>query len=157
MMKMEHLTPDKIRALKDGLLSGEEAIAALEHIGSCDLCADAFADSYSETELLALSPTFKSAVLSAIDKENRAVIPVKKSTMAAGGRRELLRYSFRVSVAACITLFLLFSGTISYGMDFSRSIHPDMSGINAIMENVKGFSDKLVDFNFPDYFRGRDK
>jgi anti-sigma factor RsiW len=153
MMKKEHLTPDRMRALKDGLLSGDETIGALEHIGECELCASAFADSYSEAELLELSPAFRSAVLSAIERENRTAISAKKKAMKAGGRRELFRYSFRVSVAACITLFLLFSGTISYGMDFSRSIHPDLSGINAIMESVKGFSDKLVNFNVSTYIK----
>lgn len=153
MMKKEHLTPDRMKALKYGLLSGEEAIGALEHIGECELCAGAFADSYSESELLELSPTFKSVVLSSIERESRTAASVKKKAMESGGRRELLRYSFRVSIAACITLFLLFSGTISYGMDFSRSIHPDMSGINAIMENVKDLSDKLVNFNVSTYIK----
>lgn len=152
-MMSGHLTPDKIKALKDGRLSGEEAIRALEHIGKCELCAVAFAESYSESELLELSPAFRSAVFSAIDRENRAMIMEKKKAKTADSRRELFRYSFRVSVAACITLFLLFSGTINYGVDFSRSIHPDLSGVNGIMQNVKVFSDKLVEFNVTKYLK----
>ena len=130
MIKKEHLTPDRMKALKAGMLAKDDTISALEHLGECEQCADAFAKSYSDQELLELSPGFKIAVFSAIEKE----------------KRELFRYSFKVSVAACITLFLLFSGTFNFSMNFSKNMYSDLSGVNTITENLRGFSDKLIDF-----------
>jgi len=130
MIKKEHLTTDRMKALKEGMLAKDDTISALEHLGECEQCADAFAKSYSDQELLELSPEFKIAVFSAIEKE----------------KRELFRYGFKVSVAACITLFLLFSGTFNYSMNFSKNMYSDLSGVNTITENLRGFSDKLIDF-----------
>ncbi len=151
MINKEHLTPDRIKALKDGLLSRDEAIAALEHLGECEQCADAFAESYSSQELLGLPPGFKSAVFSAIRKEQRKF--GKERTETADRKRELFRYSFRVSIAACITLLLLFSGTVNYGINFSRTIDTNLSGVNVITENLRGFSDKLIDFKVTKYLK----
>ena len=146
MMNREHLTPDVMTALKSGRLTGEEAISALEHIGECERCADALAGIYRETELLELSPGFRSAVFSAVEKETR-IVPVVKAKKD-DKKRELFRYSFRVSIAACITLVLLFSGTINYGINLSRSIHPDFSKVNVITEDLRGFSDKLINYKY---------
>ncbi len=132
--------------LKSGRLSEAEAIVALEHIGECEQCADAFAGIYHETELLALSSGFRSAVFSAVEQEKRTIPAVKSKR--DDKRRELFRYGVRVSLAACITLVLLFSGTINYGINLSRSIHPDFSRVNVITEDLRGFSDKLVNFKY---------
>ena len=150
MMRMEHLTPDRINALKNGILSETEAALTLEHIGECERCAAAFAECYSDEELLELPAGFKRSVFSAIEQEKRTSVSVHSNNH---NKRELFRYSFRVSVAACITLFLLFSGTIDYGINFSRSIHTDLTGFHVITENLKGISDKLVDFEVTKYLK----
>ncbi len=144
MITKQHLTPDRMKALKEGMLAKDDVISALEHLGECEQCADAFAESYSDQDLLELSPAFKIAVFSAIGKEKRAIR--KERTKTADGKRELFRYSFKVSIAACITLFLLFSGTFNFSMNFSKNIYSDLSGVNVITENLRGFSDKLIDF-----------
>ena len=151
MKNMEHLPPDKMNALKFGLLSGAETISALEHIGECEQCAEAFAESYSGRDLLELSPGFKQAVFSTIDKKERGV--GIKEAKAADGKRELFRYSFRVSIAACITLLLFFSGTMDYGINLSRSIRADLTEVNVITENLRGFSDKLIHFEVTKYIK----
>lgn len=144
MITKEHLTPGRMKALKEDMLAKNDAISALEHLGECEQCADAFAKSYNDQELLELSPGFKIAVFSAIEKENRAIR--KERAKTADGKRELFRYGFKVSIAACITLFLLFSGTFDFSMNFSKNIYSDLSGVNVITENLRGFSDKLIDF-----------
>lgn len=144
MINTEHLTPDKITALKEGSLSKAETISALEHIGECEQCADIFAESYNNTELLNLSSNFKDSVFSAIDKEkNNSVIKKEKNR---NRKREFCFYSVKVSIAACITLALLFSGTFNHGMNMSRTVQADLSGVNVITENLRGFSDRLIDF-----------
>lgn len=150
-MNWEHMTTERMKALKDGLLSREDAISALTHIGECKQCADTFAGCYGEQELLELTAEFKSAVFSAIEKEKRTVI--KDRVKAADRKRELFRYSFRVSVAACITLLLLFTGTMNYGIHFSRSIGTGLPEVNEITENLRGFSNKLIDFEVTKYLK----
>lgn len=145
-MNREHLTPELMAALKNGSLPGKEAISALEHLGECERCAGAFAGIYHETELLELSAGFRSAVFSAVEKEKRAAPAVKSKK--DDKKRELFRYSFRVSIAACITLALLFSGTIDYGINLSRSMRPDFSKVNVITEDIRGFSDKLINYKY---------
>jgi len=140
MIGQEHLTADRINALKARVLTTEEMIAALEHIGECKRCAGSLAESYCERQILNLSPDFSAEIFSAIEKD--------KTIRFARNRRkrELCFYSFKVSVAACIALVLLFTGTFNQGMNFSRSIQTNLSGVNVITENLRGFSDKLIDF-----------
>ncbi len=151
-MSKEHLTADQVEALRDGSTSGEAAIHALAHIGECDRCAAALAESFEGRQLPELPPGFKMAVFAAIRRDQR------KSDAGAvksgsSRRRELYRYSFRVSIAACITLFLLFSGTINYGMNYGLSIHKELPEVNVITENLRGFSDKLIDFEVMKYWK----
>lgn len=143
-MTREHLTEEKMKALKDGMLSEADAISTLEHIGECEQCADAFGGCYREEELLELSPEFRSAVFLAIAEYNRN--RTKAKPLAVEGKRELFRYSFRVSIAACITLLLLFTGTMDYGIHFSRSINTELPEVNRITEKVRGLSAQLIDF-----------
>ncbi|MDD3169363.1 MAG: hypothetical protein PHC91_07890 [Eubacteriales bacterium] len=150
-MKQEHVTEERMKALKDGILSIEDTISALEHIGECDQCADAFGGCYCERELLELVPEFRSAVFSAISRERKNRIKAKP--MAADGKHELFRYSFRVSIAACITLLLLFTGTMNYGINFSRSVRTELPEVNVITESLRGFSDKLIDFEVTKYLK----
>lgn len=142
MINKEHLTADRLEALKDGLLSETETISALGHIGECEQCADAFAQSYRGRQLLELPAGFKKAVFSALKREGRSA-----------GKGELYRYGFRVSIAACITLLLLFTGTVNYGINFGRSIHTDLPEVGLITENLRGFSDRLIQFEVNEYLK----
>ena len=142
MRTMDHLTETQMKDLKAGRLSKNEKLLALKHIGECEQCADSFAGSYGDLELLTLSPDFKTEIFFEIEKEKKGMIKEK----AAVWKRELCFYSFKVSIAACIALLLLFSGTLDYGMNMSRTMNPQLSGVNVITENLRGFSDKLIDF-----------
>lgn len=151
MIHQEHLSPDRLKAMKDGLLSEAEMVSALGHLGQCDRCADAFAECYGSRELLVLPPGFRQAVFSAVYRADK--MEGKNKAITAAGKRELYRYGFRVSVAACITLLLLFSGTMNYGINFSRSIRTDLPEVNVITESLRGFSDRLIQFEITDYLK----
>lgn len=155
MIRMIHLTQETMEALKGGRLSEEETISALTHLGECERCAVIFAESYQEDELLELPTGFRASVLAAAEEEDaekkRAVVQL--GTRRERKRRELFRYSFRVGIAACITLFLLFSGTINYGINFSRSIHTNSAGVDTITEKLRTFSDRMVDFEVGKYLK----
>lgn len=142
MIGREHIKPGELKALKAGVLSPEEVIAVLEHMGGCERCADAYGDSYSNSELLYLSPDFTAEVFSVINKERIRLKPKEKSRC---WKKEFYFFSFKVGVAASIALVLLFSGTLNYGVHLGRTINPDLSGVNVITESLRGFSDKLID------------
>lgn len=151
-MNQEHLTQESMNALKNGLLSRDEAISALEHLGECEQCADALAESYGTHDLLPLSQGFRSAVFASLEK-HRGTVAKNGGSKGAGQKRELFRYGFKVSIAACITLILFFSGTMDYGTNFNRFIHTDFPEVNLITENLRGFSDKLINFEFNKYLK----
>ncbi len=160
MIDREHIAPDRLIALKDGLLSEEELILTLEHLGECEQCAAAFAESFGKHQLLELPAGFRQAVFVAVNRQG-GTSGKKEAKPAAGShplksaakKRELYRYGFRVSIAACITLLLLFTGTVDYGINFSRSIRADLSEVHVITENLRGFSDRLIHFEFTKYIK----
>ena len=57
-----HLTDRTLGMLKSGRIPAEEKQSALLHIGECSLCAQRFADSFEEQELLSLPPQFAEGV-----------------------------------------------------------------------------------------------
>ncbi len=57
-----HLSDQMIEMLKNGRLSAEEKQRALLHIGECDLCAQSFAESFAERDLIPLPPQFAEGV-----------------------------------------------------------------------------------------------
>ncbi|MDF2655433.1 MAG: hypothetical protein K0R19_1907 [Bacillota bacterium] len=165
MNMREHLLPQQIDALKAGNLPEDEVIGMLTHIGECGHCADALAERYREEELLRLPPEFSRKVMETLGTDiQRTVkmIPPKQvpagkitkngshRTISYSGKKngvyELYAYSFRVGIAACIALMLLFSGTLNYGVAFGQSIHGDFAAVNKLTENLRGFSDRLIDF-----------
>ena len=165
MNMKEHLVPGQIDALKAGNLPADEVIGMLTHIGECGHCADALAQRYREEELLRLPPEFSRKVLETLGTDlQRTVkmipqkqVPPEKITKVGSrnvvshsrkknGVHELYAYSFRVGIAACIALMLLFSGTLNYGVAFGQSIHGDFAAVDKLTENLRGFSDKLIDF-----------
>jgi hypothetical protein len=140
MNRNEHLAPEQIDDLSAGRLASDEVIDMLAHIGECVQCADALAERYEENELLYLPPEFSRRVMKAIGSDRIS------HTGKKNGIRELYAYSFRVGIAACIALMLLFSGTLNYGVFLGQSIHGDFAAVDRITENLRGFSDRLIDF-----------
>lgn len=148
----EHLSQKEIQNLKSGKCSIKEKLIAMEHIGECELCADIFANNYEEKQLLNLSPDFAHSVLRAVEhvKNNDNIRKIK-------GKRELCFYKFKVSLAASIALVLLFTGTFNYGLDVigkSKIANTDLSRVNTITENLRGFSDKLIQLEVNNDFKG---
>ncbi|QOX63566.1 hypothetical protein FRZ06_09480 [Anoxybacterium hadale] len=141
MNRNEHLAPERIDDLRAGRLASDEVIEMLTHIGECVHCAEALGERYKENELLRLPPEFSRKVMETLGIER-----VSHSIGKKNGICELYAYSFRVGIAACIALMLLFSGTLNYGVSLGQSIHGDFKAVERITENLRGFSDRLIDF-----------
>lgn len=155
MTLKEHVRPEVMKALKAGTLSADEVISVLTHIGECMMCAEVLADSYQTEELLQLPLDFKKKIAARTEREGTAIFNAKSAETRRNrnGMRELYAYSFKVGVAASIALVLLFSGTLDYGVAFGRSIHGDFTTVNKITENLRGFSERLIDFNVKTDFK----
>lgn len=140
----EHLTNTDMRLLKQNALSIEGRIKAMTHVSTCDICAVAFSECFDEQELLSTSPTFSSVVLMKVLDIHEEPIKQKKSEKK---RREFYFYVARVSLAMCLTIMILFSGTFNeitktFDTDLMNKI--DFSGINTVSEDIRTFSDKIV-------------
>lgn len=136
MMTQGHLSKEMIEKLKSGRLSKEEKLAALDHIGECDFCANAFSSSFEQEGLMFTAPDFSSEIMKKIGKPQ--------------GKREFYLYSFKVGIAACIALLLLFSGGLRYGADgheLKKTALVDLSRVNSITEHLRGISDRFVDLD----------
>ena len=152
-----HLTEETFRKLKANQLSIEEKLDALEHIAECILCADRFAESFVISDLLTTPNDFQSRVLKEIkwDDSHREVKTYAISKSKSGNNsNELNRkkkafyfYVARVSLAMCISLMLLFSGTFGFmtnALAASTSKGLDLSKVDTFTENLREVSDKIV-------------
>lgn len=126
--KEGHLT---VAAIKASMLKDE----ALEHICNCEKCAGAFADSFRVDELVDAPFGFQEEIMSKVRS--------KKET-----NNQFLFYSFRVAIAACISLIIVFSSTLNYventQIGLSRINPPDLSIINSVNTGLGDFSQKIV-------------
>jgi hypothetical protein len=116
MMNKEHLPPDRLNELKEGLLSGAEMISALEHIGECEQCADTLAESYGSLELLELPTDFKQAVLSAVNRQYRTAGHTPESESFSGTDLK------SVSLPASLCSFFLQAQLIMVSISAARFI-----------------------------------
>ena len=101
-----HLSPNDLKALKEGTLREAEILALSEHMSDCGLCAGRFAACFGEDELLEVPSGFRENIASRLK-------PQKED------RRQMLFYSIKVTVAACATLIFIFSGALNFieGLD----------------------------------------
>lgn len=118
-----------------GLLTHDELMKATEHIAGCKQCALALAQAI-ETKQAALVPVgFDEEVLCRIRR-----LKEKKT--------EFLRFSFRVALAACVALFLIFSNTLNTlaGSDnYLKKIESfDFSVVESINTHLHCFSQRLL-------------
>ena len=167
-----HLSSETLMKLKTGKLSLEEKLEALEHIADCNLCAELLADSFQQEDILIVPQDFQSRVIKETNFEAQAERTIKDSKVthkfaAANNtqhihttgikssgfngsnrrKREFYLYAARVSLAMCITLMLMFSGTFGFmanALEAKASQTLDLSKVNTFTENIRNVSDKIV-------------
>ncbi len=130
-----HLTEYELKALKEGTLLKSEVLTFSEHISDCGLCAERFTACLEEDELMEVPKGFRENVVHKLQPEK-------------DDRRQLLFYSIRVAVAACITLIFIFSGALNFisGMD-NRIMKQDIRGLyvaDTVNAGLQNFSEKLL-------------
>jgi hypothetical protein len=130
-----HLSKDTFQTLKSGTLSELEMLSLVTHIGDCEYCADAYANVFDSDELIEVPSGFEEEIKSKLQPR------IVKN-------KQLVFYSLRVAVAACITLAIIFSGVLNLITNVNAKalqIKPsDFSIVNSINTNLKGFSEKIL-------------
>ena len=140
-----HLTSISIEGLKEGSLSDSDLVLISEHICKCEICAYAFASSYTENELFKAPSGFQDEILSKIKK--------KKDS-----NNEFLFYSLRVAMAASIALMFVFSNALNIIANTkvkTLNVNPiNLSSINTISKNLSNFSEKIITMEVFNYEKG---
>ena len=135
-----HLSPEELRALKEGTFQDAEIMSLLEHISDCSLCAAKFAGCFREDELLEVPSGFRENIMSRLE-------PEKVNNYKVDQRQQML-YSIRVAIAACTTLVLIFSGALNLiaGLDNKLKGY-DFQGqrvVETINTSFQDFSQKVL-------------
>lgn len=130
-----HLTVISIRKLKDGCLSDEELVSISEHIENCEECAEFLAESFDNGELYQAPFGFQEEV------ESRIGGKIKSNP-------QFLLYSFRVSIAVCLSLMLVFSNVLNFmANDTIKTLQinaPSFKMVNSINMELGNFTDKII-------------
>lgn len=130
-----HVTQSALRDFAAGSLSHDELMEVAEHIADCEQCARSLAEMV-ETKQPAVPAGFEEEVLSRISREKEK-------------KKELLHFSFRVAIAACGTLFFVFSSTMntlaSHPNAFAQIKAPGFSAVGNINTHLRNFSQQILD------------
>lgn len=148
----EHLPEETLRVLAGGSLGYEERLRALEHLEACPTCAKAFADLISRRTLLRPAPDFSVRLIKSPEQR----------------KKELRRYTARVSAAACAALMLIASQmwmTLSSDGDFlaemgtagipgirkiteitEKGSAASVEQVEKIMDSVRGISNRMINW-----------
>lgn len=141
-----HLTKISINALKEGYLSDDELILISEHICYCEGCANALADSFNDDELVDAPSGFEQEILSKLNKKKE-------------NNTQFLFYSLRVTIAASIALFFVFSNVLNFMATTkikTLDVTPmSLSTINTINKSLNDFSQKLINMEGFNYEKGK--
>lgn len=131
----EHLTRYAVKNLKEGCLSDEDTVLALGHIGTCEKCADDFANSFDVDEFEVVPLGFEEEVVRKINKKEE-------------GNMQFIFYAFKVGVAACIALAITFSNIFGFVANKQVKIAqinpPKLNAVNSINTEISNFSEKLI-------------
>lgn len=133
--KNGHLTESALKVLKENSLKNDEFFSILEHISHCEKCSANFADSFNNNELTRIPLGFEEEVKSKITRKQK-------------NNTQFFFYSLRVSIAACMALMIVFSGTLNFiantRIKTMEIAPPNLSIINSINNGLGNFSNKII-------------
>lgn len=131
----DHITQTALLDFAAGRLKHDKLMAAAEHIAGCKQCAAGLAEAAEAKRAAVVPAGFDEQVLSRISRAR------KKKT-------ELLYFSFRVALAACVALFFIFSSaldTLAGPRDsFVKINAPDFSAVESINTHLQHFSQQIL-------------
>lgn len=126
-----HISDQLLLSLNNDELDQKTFMEVMEHISSCDYCADRYAGMIEEN-LMATPSHFKDEIL---DSAKR--IP----TTLQAAKIKFYRYCFQVAIGVCASLFLIFGGP---SLPMNITPHPLPSIHFEFLEN---FNQQLITFS----------
>lgn len=130
-----HVAQPTLSGFAAGDLNREELTAVAEHIAVCEQCAGALAEAVEVKPPASVPAGFEEAILNRISDSNEK-------------RAELFHFSFRVALAACAALLLVFSSTLNAfaGSNlFAKIKAPDSCAIEIVNTHLRDFSQQILD------------
>lgn len=131
-----HATQTALHDFAAGLLNPEELDEVAEHIADCESCALALAEAAEAEQPVLVPAGFEEEVLNRISR-------------SGGNRAELFRFSFRVALAACITLFFVFSSAMNMlagsRNPLAKIKAPGFSAVETINTHLRDFSQQILE------------
>lgn len=142
-----HLTDQALRAMSDGILNEEDLLAAAEHLASCTKCALNLADILEKHGLEKVPAGFTEEV------------KIKISQKQTEKKIQFVFYSFRVAVAACAAIALVFLGAFRVPASLQSGAHrlkpADNGVVDTITSRLKNFSQQVV--NLEAFYHEKEK
>lgn len=155
-----HLAGFAIEAIKKGTLDEKELLQATAHIAECLYCAEAFSGSFTDSELKKVPSGFSDEIMRRLpygSEENKIIEymdmagKIRVRDNKAWKNKKLLSYSFRVALAVCASLVIIFSGSIDFyvnAVNYPERIKPPeqklVNYLNGINAGLKDFSQKIL-------------
>lgn len=131
-----HVTRTAIRDFAAGSLKPEELDEVTEHIAGCESCTLALAEAAEAEQPVLVPAGFEEEILNRLSR-------------LGGNRAELFRFAFRVALAACITLFFVFSSAMntitSSRNPFEKIKAPGFSAVETINTHLRDFSQQILE------------
>lgn len=142
--KKEHLPKELLYHFIHGKLDDNDYLEVLEHIASCDYCTVMYADSIEEKDIIPPPHYLKTKIMAQIHKENTVVTFIHKKNSSI--KQQLFLYSLKVGLAACVTLFLIFSGMFQKDYTIEAKKTPDFqrNTIDDVNDSLYDFSNKII-------------
>ena len=131
-----HVTDDMLARLRDGSLTQQECIGALNHIGECTACAERFASLYAPDAMA--PPDLAEDIASRIAKRPAPMIE------RTPRRRFKFGYGMRDGLAACAAVVILIGSAFLDPGEVRAPQAPDGDGVNRIAASMHAFSQKIL-------------
>ncbi len=161
MNNKPHVTRDEFIAFKQESMTMEEQQTFLDHICSCNHCADQFTAIMAE-EIIPAPRDMKENILQAV---KRPEVQLAMKSKEASKRIQLLLYSLKVGTAAVAAIALLvlsvnfqssFSNTerfanINYKEDHVSLTDNIRNNMNNISKNILDFSNNIIKMEVIDH------
>lgn len=107
---MTHLTQEQIQHLKQGNITNEKNIEYLEHISQCEYCANQYANSFLENDLIETPPDLRQNILDETVYKKSALETLQMlERKGHQKKKEFLCFTAKVVFAMCAVTVMLFS------------------------------------------------
>lgn len=134
-----HIDKKDLILLKENRINNIKKISILEHIENCDTCSLELSNIYKEKDLLKTPVGFEQGIFHKIDSAK-----VKKSQKEKN--LEFWGYTFRVGLAMCASLIIVFANPLNVFNGLKNSNIPtfNLAYVDNITSNIRSFSNKII-------------